>query len=511
VTARGIPANAKQLAALVKEGEGSALEFKRSTGELKEGMQTLCAFLNGSGGMVLFGVRPDGAIEGQAVSDQTLRDVAQAADRFEPPAHASIHRIKVQADRDLLVVAADGTMDMRPFTYEGRPYERVGSTTRRMPQAKYERLLVERGHAKRRWENLPAEGLALKDLDRKEILRTRELAIQQSRISPDTRRDIGEILDRLGLRENGIFTQAAQVLYGKRFLPDYPQCLLKMGRFRGTEVIGEIVDNRQEHMNAFAMVREGMGFLERTMPLGARFPEGKIFREDRFPVPLDALREILLNAVMHRDYSDYSGYVAIVVFDDRIEIRSFGRLPNGITVEQLSGRHDSKPTNPLIAGAFHRTGAVEVWGRGTNRVIALCRKHGAAPPTFEERAGFLIVTFNTQFVARDTRGSSSERGGETSRRQESRLELQLESRLESRMAARVMLLLQKGELGKAAMARSLGHTTVSGELHKQIKRLLAKALIEMTIPDKPNSRLQKYRLTPEGKNALKGSDGDDAK
>ena len=387
MTAMGIPANAKQLAALVKEGEGPALEFKRSTGELKEGMQTLCAFLNGSGGRVLFGVRPEGTIEGQEVSDQTIRDIAQAADRFEPPAHVSIHRVKLKAGRELLLAAVEGGVDMRPFTYEGRPYERVGSTTRRMPQAKYERLLVERGHAKRRWENLPAEGLALKDLDRKEILRTRELAIQQNRISPDTRRDIGEILDRLGLRVASVLTQAAQVLYGKRFLPDYPQCLLKMGRFRGTEITGEIVDNRQEHMNAFGVVREGMAFLERTMPLGARFPEGKIFREDRFPVPLDALREILLNAAMHRDYSHYSGYVAIVVFDDRIEIRSYGRLPTGITVDQLSRRHDSKPTNPLIAGAFHRTGAVEVWGRGTNRVIAAVRETRCRAAGLRGKAG----------------------------------------------------------------------------------------------------------------------------
>jgi ATP-dependent DNA helicase RecG len=399
------PVNLKQLSALLRRGEGPALEFKRSTGELKEGMQTLCAFLNGSGGTVLFGVRPDGTIEGQEVSDQTLRDVAQAADRLEPPAHVSIHRVKVKAGRDVIAVAVEGGRDLRPFAYEGHAYERVSSTTRRMPQAKYERLLVERGHAKRRWENLPADGLTLKDLDRKEILRTRELAIQQNRISPDTSRDIGEILDRLGLRMNGVLTQAAHMLYGKRFLPDYPQCLLKMGRFRGSEITGEIVDNRQEQMNAFAMVREGMAFLERTMPLGARFPEGKIFREDRFPVPLDALREILLNAVMHRDYSHYSGYVAIVVFDDRIEIRSFGRLPTGITVKQLSGRHDSKPTNPLIAGAFHRTGAVEVWGRGTNRVIEMCKKHGVPPPLFEERQGFLIVTFKAQMVQGGDTGS----------------------------------------------------------------------------------------------------------
>jgi predicted HTH transcriptional regulator len=82
---------------------------------------------------------------------------------------------------------------------------------------------------------------------------------------------------------------------------------------------------------------------------------------DRFSVPLDALREILLNAVMHRDYSDYSGYVAILVFDDRIEIQSHGLLPWGVTVEQLSGPHRLKLRNPLIAEAFHRTGAVEVW------------------------------------------------------------------------------------------------------------------------------------------------------
>lgn len=410
------PVNIKQLSGFLRQGEGPALEFKRSTGEIKEGMQTLCAFLNGSGGMVLFGVRPDGEAEGQDVSDQTLRDIAQAADRFEPPAHVSIHRLKVKADREVVAVTVEGGRDVRPFAYEGRAYERVGSTTRRMPQAKYERLLVERGHAKRRWENLPADGLALKDLDRKEIQRTRELAIQQNRISPDTGRDIGEILDRLGLRVAGVLTEAAQVLYGTRFLPDYPQCLLKMGRFRGAEITGEIVDNRQEHMNAFAMVREGMAFLERTMPLGARFPEGKIFREDRFPVPLDALREILLNAVMHRDYSHYSGYVAIVVFDDRIEIRSYGRLPNGVTVKQLSGRHDSKPTNPLIAGAFHRTGAVEVWGRGTNRVIAACEKHGAARPIFEERQGFVIVTFKASIVpgAGPDSEKSSEKGSEKS-------------------------------------------------------------------------------------------------
>ena len=87
-----------------------------------------------------------------------------------------------------------------------------------------------------------------------------------------------------------------------------------------------------------------------------------------------------------------------MVFDDRIEIRSCGRLPTGVTVEQLSTSHGSELRNPLIAEAFHRTGAVEVWGRGTNRVIAECLAHGVPPPVFEERDGWVVVTFRAPIV-----------------------------------------------------------------------------------------------------------------
>jgi len=96
---------------------------------------------------------------------------------------------------------------------------------------------------------------------------------------------------------------------------------------------------------------------------------------------------------MHRDYSDPGGHIALAVFDDRIEIRSSGRLPAGLTVEMLSGPHLSKLRNPLIADTFHRTGAVEIWGRGTNRVIDECKRYGITPPLFEELQGYLVVTF----------------------------------------------------------------------------------------------------------------------
>ena len=469
---------------LVAKGEGPTLEFKRTTGELREGLETVCGFLNSAGGCVLFGVNRKGAIEGQQVSEQTIHEITTGLDRFEPPASVKIERTKVGQGREVISLVVDADAEFVPFTFDGRPYERVGNTTRKMTRERYESLLLERAHARRRWENQPAVDVRLQDLDREEILQTREKAIEHRRISAETSRDVGDILDRLGLRRGRVITQAAQVLYGKKFLPDYPQCLLKMGRFRGTEITGDILDNKQEYLHAFAMVREGMAFLDRTLPLAARFPEGKIFREDRPPIPPNALREILLNAVMHRDYSDPAGYVAIAVFDDRIEIRSTGRLPAGITVDMLAGPHLSKPRNPLIADTFHRTGAVEIWGRGTNRVIEECRRYGVPPPTFEESGGSLYVTFRAPIGL-----------GARERHQVG---------TKSALSRHQVLVLEASGNPQPihALMRRSGRTDRTKFRNQVLRPLLEAGLLAMTVPDKPKSRLQRYRTTESGKKLL---------
>lgn len=385
--------NLAALEALIAQGESETLELKRSTAELRRAGETLCAFLNGEGGQILIGVGPDGKIIGQQVSDNTLRDIAAMLGRFEPPARIEMDRVDVGGGRTVIVLDAPSAREHAPFTFEGKAYRRVGSTTTVMAQEEYGRLLLDRNHSRHRWENRPAVGVRLEDLDHEEILQTRQAAIERRRIAASTSTDVGDILDRLGLRVDGEITQAAQMLYGTRFLPDYPQGQIKLGRFRGTKITGDILDNKQEHMHAFAMVREAIAWLDRILPLAAHFPKGSIFREDRQPVPAEALREVILNAVMHRDYSRASSYVAIAVFDDRVEVRSVGDFPTGIRAEMLSGDHPSILRNPLIAGAFHRTGAVEVWGRGTNRVIEACSASGVEPPEFSELAGVVTVTF----------------------------------------------------------------------------------------------------------------------
>jgi len=481
MTAMGIPANSKQLAARVKEGEGPALELKRSTGELKEGMQTLCAFLNGSGGMVLFGVRPEGTIEGQAVSDQTLRDVAQAADRYEPPAHVSIHRIKLKANREVLALSTHAARGVRPFTYEGRAYERVGSTTRRMPQAKYERLLLDRAHGTRRWENEPAEGVELRDIDREEVFRIVEAAKSVGRLVGPVGTRLADVLERLKLRRNGRILQAAVVVFGKEFLPDYPQCELRMARFRGTDKT-EFLDQRNVRGTAFKLLEEAQLFCQRHFPLPGKIVPGRLQRVDTPLIPPDAMREILVNALIHRDYSIAGGAISLAIFDDRVEVWSAGSYPTGITPDMLTRRHLSVLRNPIIAGLFYGVGLIEQWGRGTNRVIEMCRKAGIAPPVFEEVGPFAVVTFRVRVGATAA------------------VTPQVTPQVAPQVTPQVRAVLEAAEQAASAevLQRAAGLKDRVHFLRSYLQPLLERGWLERTIPDKPRSRMQRYRTTEAG-------------
>jgi ATP-dependent DNA helicase RecG len=313
--------NFSTLRRLVANGEGPTLEFKRSTGELREGLRTLCAFLNGDGGTVIFGVRLDGTLVGQEVSDQTLRDLARAFDGFEPPARIDIERVRLDSGREVLALHVDGQSDTVPFIFEGRAYERIQSTTRRMSQKRYEQLLLERAHSRRRWENQEAEGTSLRDLYREEVFRVVESARASGRLVEPVGKDLGRVLDWLGVRRGGTILRAAVVLFGKRFLPDFPQCELRMARFKGTDKT-EFLDQRQTRGPAFQLLEEALLFCQPHLPLPGRIEPGRLERVDRPLIPPDALREILVNAVIHRAYTIAGGAVALAIFDDRVEVWS---------------------------------------------------------------------------------------------------------------------------------------------------------------------------------------------
>lgn len=382
----------KELKLHVSGGESETVEFKKSTAQLRRAAETICGMLNGSGGRVLIGVTPEGRILGQTVSDKTIREVAEVLQKFEPPASIAQVSVNIADNKDALVLEAIPNPESRPYAFDGRPYQRIGSTTSVMPQASYQRLLNERAHSRIRWENQPAEGYDNADLDSEEILRTVRLGITAGRLPESTGNAIPDILERLRLLRDGRPNQASVVLFGTRFMPDYPQCQLRLARFRGVNK-SVFLDQRQTEGHAFHLLEEAMLFLRRHLPVVGRVIPGLFEREDEPLFPLEALREALVNAFCHRDYSIIGGAVSLAIYDDRLEIWSDGTLPFDLKPEDLKREHPSRPRNPLIAQVFYLRGMIERWGRGTQKIVELCVKAEHPEPEFGEQAGSVWVRF----------------------------------------------------------------------------------------------------------------------
>ena len=374
-------------------GESETMEFKKSTAELTAAGETLCAFLNTSGGMVFIGVLDDGHIIGQDIGELTERDVAQMLMRIEPAGSVRLDKIALPGtDRQVIVLEVDSPSETLPYVYSGRPYRRIGPTTSIMPQEQYQSLLLSRVHERSRWENTPADGVTLDSLDIEQLLRTVRSGVAVGRLPESTGSNPAELLEKLGLSIKGQLLNAAVVTFGTRFLPYYPQCHLRLARFKGCDKT-EFLDNRQLQGHGFTILDESMTFLQRHLPVASRIEADKLQRIDEPLFPLEALREAVVNAISHRDYSIAGGAVNIAIYDDRVEIWSDGTLPFGLKVEDLKREHRSRPRNPIIAGVFYRHGVVESWGRGTQKIVELCVKAGHPQPEFLEEAGCVGVRF----------------------------------------------------------------------------------------------------------------------
>ena len=513
--------NLADLRALVANGETERVEFKRTTGERVEAARTACAFLNARGGFVFFGVTDEGKIQGQQVSESTYRDIQGELNKIEPPAFPDVETISLGNSRFVIVVRVPGEGGIH--TYDGRPYQRQGTSTRRMPQAMYERRLLEGMHATKRWENQPAETLNLKDLDRSEVVRTVDEAIRRRRLEDPGSRSLKGLLMGLGLLEGERILNAAVVLFAKpdSLLPSYPQCLLRMARFRGTDK-AEFIDNRQERGNAFDLVIRAQRFLRDHLPVAGRILPSVFEREDDPLYPPAALREALANALCHRDYSIPGGSIGIAIYDDRLEIESTGRFPFDITPDSLLVPHHSRPWNPLISQVFYRRGLIEAWGRGTLKILELCEAAGLPRPEFEGSGGDVIVRFYPRqgeahlprkvFLTAKIAGKSSMSakleatpqsphkgapgGPEVPRKYPGSTQ---EVTPEVTPEVEVVVPLCDPSASRQELQARLGLRDDEHFRKAYLLPALATGLIERTIPDKPRSSKQRYRITEKGK------------
>ena len=189
--------NLKELEELVKSSESEQLEFKSSTGQRTEAAKTVCAMLNGSGGFVLFGVDDNGTIKGQQVSSKTLETIAGEIRRIDPPAYPDIETVPVNDNLTVIVLIVPGGGG--PYTYDGRPYIRIASSTAVMPKYQYEKLLLERMHGTYRWEKQITQNISIKDLDKEEVIRTIDEAVRRQRLREPGTRKLKDLLTGPGL------------------------------------------------------------------------------------------------------------------------------------------------------------------------------------------------------------------------------------------------------------------------------------------------------------------------
>jgi ATP-dependent DNA helicase RecG len=258
---------------------------------------------------------------------------------------------------------------------------------------------------------------------------------------------------------------------------------IRLARFRGKDRLADFSDNRQYWGHAFSLLRRAESFLLAHVPIAGRVVPGKMVREDQPWYPPRATREALANALCHRDYAIPGGAVAVAMYGDHLEITSPGELHFGITPEKLAAPHESRPWNPIIANVFYRAGIIERWGMGTLNIIDWCSENGNRPPVWSQQSNSVFVTFKPPDLPSDQKTDqvTGEVTGEVHQ----------------------VLHAMKGEMKRQEIQAALGLKHEDHFRKAYLVPTLRAGLIEMTIPDKPRSSKQKYRLTDKSQMVLK--------
>ena len=378
-----------ELRLLVASGEGERLELKETTGQRTEACKALCSFLNKDGGVVVFGATDRGEVRGQQVSDRTKRELSEVFGRFEPAADIGLEFVEVGGGREAIVCRVEKGPG-RPYVWEGRAYKRVQSTTVAMPQEEYERILSERKGFQSDWELQVNPALSMDDLDAEEIRKTARMGVEAGRLPETTDTgNVAALLDGFKARTPEGLRNAAAVLFCKPDT-DYAQCLLRLARFKGTDK-SVFLDNKQVTGNIFRLLDAGMAFCFDHLALSGKVVG--LYREERLEVPVAALREALVNALVHRLYVRRGTSVSLAIYDDRIEIANPGSFPPGWTAADLEKGSASEPRNPVIARVLYLRKMLESWGRGIKLMRDECEKADLPKPAIESDGRFVQVVF----------------------------------------------------------------------------------------------------------------------
>ena len=363
--------------------ESQIVEFKESWRD--ESLKTVCAFANTDGGTLYIGVNNHGEVVGVENVKKLMEDLPnKVMNTF-----VIVVNIETVEENGTQFIKMSIPKSQIALSYHGKFYARSGSTTQELKGSALQKLLLKANNLS--WDEIGVDNATFDDIDEETVARFVVRATEYNRLPMGINsKNIKQLFQNLKLlTREGELTRAAILLFGKEPTRFFSYATFKIGRFRGTDPTDLIIQDKVEG-NLFTMFEQVIDFLKSKYLLSPISYQG-MQRVETLEIPDRAIREAILNAVIHKDYTSPSA-ISLRVYDPTISIWNDGELEN-LTIEDLSKEHDSYQRNPLIADIFYRAGDIEAWGRGTLTIIEQTVKSGLPKPTFQSRQGGLEVIF----------------------------------------------------------------------------------------------------------------------
>jgi ATP-dependent DNA helicase RecG len=376
---------------IIRNGESATVEFKANIDNLGAVGEAVCSFLNGKGGTLVIGVNDERHLVGVEHAPGAAKTLQKYLfEHISPKAPCSVSVEAVQSHRVLLIDVPAG--QEQPHVFVDQIFIREGCRSRQAQPAEIINLIKHRAARPTTWERHPAPGAELSDLDKDLVLETAAMAAKRG-LKLTNADDPMEVLRQLSLTSAGYILNSAIVLFGKQPQQRFPQTRVRAAVFQKDKK-GEFIDRRDFEGNLFILLHDLESFLRKHIPVAASFSPERFQRKDTPEYPFAALDEAVLNALVHRDYSDFTGSVSVEIYPDQISIWNPGRLPSGLAVKDLGREHPSLPRNPDIAQVVYLRGLIERVGRGTQSIISECLRAGLVRPTWKEApAGITLSVF----------------------------------------------------------------------------------------------------------------------
>ena len=488
---------------LIAKDETRTLELKKTTGELHKGMETACAFLNSDGGWLMFGITPSLKIDGQNVTDNTRQEVGNALRKIEPAIDVEVQYVELPEKPDYYVIAIyfdSNNFKNGPYSFDGRAFYKVESTTVLMPRQMYEERLRLSNPRRFSWENTPNSEITIDDIDAELLYQTLHDGIGSRRIhaSAMTIQEPVKIMQKLGVaRKDGTILNAANVLFGKEPTSIHPQCKIRLARFEGTDK-RVFRDQTVCEGNLFEQYDAVMDFCLKHLNLAGRMDSK--FRQDTLTVPYEAIKEATINMLCHRSWSAENTTPSLAIYDDRIVFQNPGAFPLGMTWQDfVNDQIGSLPANPAIADVFYRRGTMEAWGRGLGLIMESCTEQGLPAPEIKVTPPFVNLTIRfRQSLTGGVRISAPQvkkpytpsltPSGENFTSSHNKIHNQLNIVTPQEKVFDFC----KSPKSVVEIADMLGVNDRRWVRKKYVAPFIGTKL-QMTIPDKPNSQNQKYK------------------